>query len=290
MLKKILKWTGITIGSLLVLAVIFYAAIYVKTEARINKVYDVKLQALVIPSDSNAYRQGKHIAENRGCLGCHGDNLSGGRAFADAQSPIGTLYAANITRGKGGIMFTDEDWIRVLRHGLDQQNKSVWFMPSHEVCHISNQELAALISFVKQQPPVDKTTPAKSLKPLGRILTFFNKFPLLPAEMIDHNAVYKDTVQVAVTPEYGRYLATTCKGCHGPDFKGGPAHNEKEPAIPDITAAGPVGHWKEADFITTLRTGKTPEGKQLSDAMPWKVFTYTDEELKAIHLYLQQMK
>jgi len=108
--------------------------------------------------------------------------------------------------------------------------------------------------------------------------------------MIDHNAIYKDTVQVAATAGYGGYLATTCTGCHGPNMKGGPAHNETEPAIPDITSTGHLGKWKDYDFIAALRTGKTPEEKQLADAMPWKSFTYTDDELKAIYLYLHQLK
>ena len=290
MLKKVLKWAMITIGCLLAIAIIFYAIVYFKTEARINKVYTVNVQTLNIPDDRASYTLGKHIAENRGCLGCHGSNLAGGEAFLNERSPLGVLYASNITSGKGGINFTDRDWIRVLRHGLDEQNKSVWFMPSHEVCHLSNQETAAVICFLKQQPAVDKTVPAKSIKPLGRVLTFFNKFPLLPAEMIDHNAVYKDTIQPAVTAEYGAYLVTTCKGCHGTNLKGGPAHSEAEPAIPDITSAGRAGKWKDNEFITALRTGTTPEGKRLSDAMPWKAFTFRDDELKAIHLYLHELK
>ena len=56
----------------------------------------------------------------------------------------------------------------------------------------------------------------------------------------------------------------------------------------DISATGHPGKWQPEGFITALRTGKTPEGKQLSDAMPWKFLTFTDDELKAIHLYLQQ--
>lgn len=290
MLRNILKWTLLSVGSLLFLAVIFYVVVYFKTEARINKVYHVKLQSLTIPTDALSYEKGKHIAENRGCFGCHGDQLEGGRPIVEPQSPIGALYAKNITNGKNGVHYTDQDWIRVLRHGLNKENKSVWFMPSHEIAHISNQELAALICFLKQQSPVDNTTPARSLKPLGRLLTFFNKFPLLPAEMIDHNAVYKDTVQAAVTAEYGAYLATICQGCHGPNLKGAPAHSKAEPDIPNISASGHPGKWNETDFIRVLRTGKTPEGKQLSDAMPYKFFTFTDDELKAILLHLKHVQ
>jgi mono/diheme cytochrome c family protein len=290
MLKKILRWTVITLGSLLVIVLIFYAVVYFKTESRINKIYSVKLQKITIPVDSASYVAGKHIAENRGCTGCHGVDLAGGRAFLEEQSPLGVLYSSNITSGKGGIDFTDEDWIRVLRHGLGKDNKSVWFMPSHDIYHISNHDLGELLCFVKQHPPVDKTTPVKSLKPLGRVLTFLDKFPLLPAEMIDHNIVFKDNIQPAVTAEYGAYLATTCRGCHGADMKGGPSHEPKEPPIPDISSTGHPGKWPTVGFIAALRTGKTPEGKALSEAMPWKIFTFTDDELKAIHLYLQQTK
>ncbi|MCW3119488.1 MAG: hypothetical protein JWM28_3570, partial [Chitinophagaceae bacterium] len=148
MLKKIFKWTFITLGCLFALVIIFVTIVYFRTESRINKLYVVKPQTLVLRADSASYMRGNHIAEIRGCKGCHGHNLAGGRAFLDEQSPLGLLYAANITSGKGGINFKDEDWIRVLRHGLGKDNKSLWFMPSHEICHISNEDMAALIYFV----------------------------------------------------------------------------------------------------------------------------------------------
>src|SRR6478736_6506439 len=165
MFKKILKGILLLIGGLLALAFIFYVIIYFKTEARINKVYSVKLQTLTIPTDSASQAAGMHVAENRGCLGCHGDSLAGGRALMDPEDPLGALYAKNITSGKGGIQYKDEDWIRVLRHGLGKDNKSVWFMPAHDFYHISNQEMAQLISFVKSKPPVDRIIPDKYLKP-----------------------------------------------------------------------------------------------------------------------------
>jgi mono/diheme cytochrome c family protein len=290
MLRKILKGVLLTVGSLVVLLLVFYTVVYFKIESRINKVYNVKLQNLALPTDSVSYAKGKHIAENRGCFGCHGNNLAGGRFILDPKSPLGVLQASNLTSGKGGISYTDADWVRVLRHGLNKENKSVWFMPSHDVAHLSNQELGELISFLKQQPAVDNPIADHSIKPLGRMLTFFDKFPLLPAEMIDHNAVYVDKVDYSVSPEYGAYLATTCKSCHGPNLKGGPAHGPGEPPIPDISSTGNTGKWKDRDFINALRNGKTPEGKQLTDAMPYKYFTYTDDELKAILLHLKQVQ
>lgn len=286
MITKILKWTGIVIGGLLVFLLAFYTYIYFNIESRVNKTYEVKVQDLVIPTDSISLAKGKHLAEIRACTGCHGKDFSGGVAFVDDHSPIGIIYSSNITKGKGGINYTDSDWIRTLRHGLGKDNRSLWFMPSHEIYKISNQDMASLISYVKTRPPVVKTNRIKSLKPLGRILTFFDQFPLLPAEKIDHNAVSVDIVTASVTPEYGKYLAVTCTGCHTENFKGAESHGPDEPPVPDISSSGNLGKWTSDGFVTTLQTGKRPNGKQLNPAMPWKAFNYSNEELSAIYTYL----
>lgn len=283
---KILKWTGVFVGGLLILLLSFYTFIYFDIESRVEKTYEVKVQNLIIPTDTISLAKGKHLAGIRACTGCHGNDLSGGMAFADEASPVGILYSANITSGKGGINYTDADWIRALRHGLGKDNRSLWFMPSHEIYQLSNQDMASLISYVKTRPPVDKINHNKSLKPLGRILTFFDQFPLLPAEKIDHNAISVDAVTASVTPEYGKYLAMTCTGCHTENFKGAKPHGPDEPPIPDISSTGNLGKWSAEGFVTTLQTGKKPDGKLLNPAMPWKAFNYTHEELNAIYTYL----
>ncbi|GAB4012754.1 hypothetical protein GCM10028808_29840 [Spirosoma migulaei] len=289
MVKKILKWTSLALGSLVLLLLLFYGIVYAKTEADIHKVYAVTLQPLPIPDDSAEYIAGRHIAEIRGCLGCHGANLATGEVFADEHSPIGYIQATNITSGKGGIQYTDQDWIRALRHGLGKDNRSLWFMPSHEICGLSNQDMAALISYVKKQPPVDKTTPPKSIKPLGRILTFLGEFPLLPAKEIDHTATYVDEVKPAINADYGKYLAVTCTGCHTASYKGAPSHSPEQPPIPDISSTGHLGSWTQQEFVQVFHTGKTPEGRVLSPYMPVKSFTYSDDELKAIYLFLHEL-
>lgn len=290
MLKKILKGTGITLGVIVLLLFAFYGVVYFKTQASINKVYDVKLQKLIIPTDSISYALGRHVAENRGCLGCHHADLSGGEAFLDEKTPLGIIYSANITSGKGGIQFTDEDWIRALRHGLGQDKRTLWFMPSHEICHLSNEEMAALISYVKMQKPVDRIVPTHSIKPLGRILTFLGKFPMFTAEMIDHNASYPEKVILVADAKSGQYLSTTCKGCHSPSFKGAEAHAPGQPNTPDITSTGNLGKWSDKEFVAMFRTGTRPNGKPLSPFMPASSFTYTDDELKGIYAYLHGLK
>lgn len=290
MLRKIFRWTGIALGSLVLLLLLFYSLVYITTELRINKVYQVNLQPLSIPNDSAAYMAGRHIASIRGCLRCHGTDLATGEVFADKNSPIGIIHASNITSGKGGIHYRDQDWIRALRHGLGKDNKSLWLMPSHEVCGLSNQDMAALISYLKKQPPVDKSNPAKSLRPLGRMLTFIGEFPLLPAEKIDHTATYVDEIKPAVDAVYGKYLAVSCTGCHTDSFKGAPSCSPQQPPIPDISSTGNLGKWTQVGFVKLFHTKKTPEGRVLSQCVPVKAFPYSDDELRAIYLYLHEVK
>jgi len=290
MIKKILKWTGIMIASIVGLLLIFYAIVYFKTESRANKKYTVSVQQLTIPTDSASYALGDHVAGIRGCKDCH---ANGGTPFLDKKNPLGILYTANLTKGQGGINYTDGDWIRTLRHGVGKDGKSVWFMPSqHTSAGLSNRELGALICYLKQLPPVNSTHPKKQMKPLGRLLTFFGQFPMFTAEQVDHNASYPQEVKPEATAAYGKYLVVGCQGCHGPLYKGGPSHGEGEPPIPDISSTGNVGKWTVEGFINTLHTGKTPEGRQLSSFMPWKGIgeAHNETELKALYLYLHATK
>ncbi|HEX6034862.1 MAG TPA: hypothetical protein VFY83_10525, partial [Anaerolineales bacterium] len=59
---------------------------------------------------------------------------------------------------------------------------------------------------------------------------------------------------------------------------------------PNLTMGGEMRSWSEEDFMKTLRTGVTPGEHQLKDVMPWKYFgQMTDDELKAVWLYLQSL-
>ncbi|MFC4874465.1 c-type cytochrome [Negadavirga shengliensis] len=106
---------------------------------------------------------------------------------------------------------------------------------------------------------------------------------------------FRKIVQYAVTTStpkestaFGRYLATTCQSCHRQDLKGGAPMAPGYPPVPDISATGAPGKWSQAEFIATLRSGKTPEGKALrNEFMPWQNIAYfSDDELHAIRSYL----
>ncbi|RME84457.1 MAG: cytochrome C, partial [Caldilineae bacterium] len=57
-----------------------------------------------------------------------------------------------------------------------------------------------------------------------------------------------------------------------------------------LTPAGHLSEWSEADFIRAMRTGVEPGGERLSQVMPFQsISAMTDEELKAVWLFLQSL-
>jgi len=58
------------------------------------------------------------------------------------------------------------------------------------------------------------------------------------------------------------------------------------PPASNLTPAG-IGSWTEVDLTRALREGKRPDGSQLDEFMPSKVFRgMTDAEIHAVWLYL----
>ena len=59
---------------------------------------------------------------------------------------------------------------------------------------------------------------------------------------------------------------------------------------PNLTPGGELAFWSEQEFLTAMRTGRTSDGRQLKEDMPWKYYgQMTDEELQAIWLYTQSL-
>ncbi len=287
-----MKWTGRVLGGLVVVVALALAAVYGVSEARMRRTYRVDPGPVALRGDAGAVRQGAHLAVVRGCAECHGADL-GGRVFIDAQ-PMARLTASNLTPGRGGVAsrYTDADWVRAIRHGVAPDGRPLLFMPSHEFNPLGDDDVGALIAYIKSLPPVDSDLPASSVGPLGRALFLAGQIPLLPAEIIDHAAPRRVPPAPGATAEYGAYLATGCTGCHGAGFSGGriPGTPPDWKAAANITPdpATGLGRWTEQDFVRAMRTGKRPNGSDIDPLMPWKgLATMTDTELRAIWLYLR---
>jgi cytochrome c553 len=290
MFRKIFKWTSIVIGGLVAIIALYYTKAYISVGNRAEKKYEYTLQQLAIPKDSAILEEGKRLIIAKGCTDCHAEDF-GGKIFIDDPA-LGQVVAKNLTKGKGGLPkdYSEDDWLRSLKHGLNRDSTSLRIMPSYEFTHFSEQEIKALIAYSIQLPNVDRELPATSFGPLGYILTDLNQLPTFAAEKIDHSNKLMEVVP-EISAAYGKHLSTGCIGCHKETLKGGDPVIPGSPQVADITSAGNIGKWTEDQFVSTLRTGKTPEGKNLPPQyMPWTATkNYTDVELKALYAYLRSI-
>lgn len=288
---KILKWIGIAVGGIVVIIGGGMVAAFATSNSRVNQVYELPAETITVEADPESIKNGKHLVQVF-CADCHGEDL-GGSVFLD-DPMLGTVMAANLTNGEGGVgqAFTDLDFERAIRHGVGADGKGLWIMPANDYAHFSDEDVADIIAYIRSVDPVNNEPGESQLGAGGRVLFMLGAVALLPAEAIDHNQPHVETIEPGVTVVYGEYLARTCTGCHGPDYAGGPGPAPGDPQVANLTPdnATGLGSWTEADFIRAIRTGTRPDGTQLNPAMPWQSFSpMTDDELSAIWLFLESL-
>lgn len=289
-MKKISRILTFTFLSLVGILVVLVTTIYTLSSARMNKTYAVKSVPIPKFSKSIDIAEGKRLYQSRGCGDCH-DVDGSGRTFIEDPA-LGTLTGANLTSGKGGILSerTDEELAIAIRHGVGKEGRALIFMPSTDFQGMTNEDVGKLIAFLRSSPAVDK--PQRELKagPLGRFLFLIGEIPVfVSAEIIDHEANHLTKITPSVSLEYGKYVASTCTGCHGFSLKGGPIQGAPPewPPAQDISKNG-LTNYTESTFIQTIRTGKRPDGSEMKFPMPWQSLgQLTDIELKALWIYLQ---
>jgi mono/diheme cytochrome c family protein len=295
-MKKVLKWIGIVLGSLIGLIVLVALVLFVKSRLEFTKKYSLQTQSVAIPSDAASVQRGKHLATIL-CMECHQPDLGGDPHFFEG-GPLGSAAAPNLTPGQGGVggQLSDADFVRAVRYGVKPDGTSVFIMPSTDFYYLSDQDLGAIIAYVRSVPPVDRQTPEPHVRFTfpGGVLYGAGMFGhLLRADTIQNMAEAPAAPQASTSADYGQYLVKVngCADCHGQQLAGGKPGDPASPLAPNLTPGGELRAWSEADFIKTLRTGTTPSGTQLPNRfMPWKSKgQMTDDELKAVWAYLQSL-
>ncbi|MCC5914442.1 MAG: cytochrome c [Balneolaceae bacterium] len=292
-MRKLFKVLGVIVGVLITSVLLVVLVTYLITEYRWNRTYELTMETVEVSADPAVIEHGRHIATIRGCVDCHGENLAG-RIFI--EDPIaGRIVATNLTSGEGGIgsSYTDEDLIRSIRKGIKSDGKPTLFMPAYEYIQIHERDLSTLISYIRSVEPVDNILPDNKLAiPMRAMYVLQGNIPLFSAEMVDLSTPIP-TIEPVTLHERGQYLATSCMGCHGRDMKGGtiPGVPPHWPPATDLTMAGSMATWIEADFFRAMRDGRTPDGRVLNaEFMPYPILgTMTDEELQSLYVYLSSL-
>jgi mono/diheme cytochrome c family protein len=291
-MKKLFKWLGAVLGLLLGLIIIALTVFYFKGSAMSRHTYAIAPENITIPTDAVSIERGRHFAQAI-CADCHMADLSGKLML---QAPFATVYSANLTPSKGGAgsEFTDADWVRAIRHGVDDKGRDLVIMPAQLFWNFNDQDLGDVIAYLKSLPPVDKEHPDPQINALGKIMFGAGMFgaAIFPANVIAHDQ-RPPLVPIGVTVQYGEYLVSVsgCHDCHGAQLAGGKSNKPGAINAPNLTPGGELNAWSDSDFIKTIRTGVAVSGHPLNpDEMPWKSITnYSDDELKAIFMYLQSL-
>ena len=264
-------------------------AALVTVERRLDRVYQVDPAPVRISESPAALARGRHLVQEVAqCTTCHGDDLSGRRMADDLW--LGRLFAPNLTPGEGGIRnHTTRDLVRSIRHGVGPDGRPLVVMPAQYLFQLSDADLGAVIVYLRSLPAVDRATPDRRLGPVSMLALLAGRVPdLIPAELMAQRPPRRRASAPKDTAGYGLYLieVSGCKVCHRDDLSGGlhPLSLPGEPPPPDLRASGPLATWSERDFVVALRTGVTPDSRQLDDAwMPWRTLSrMNDLELRAI--------
>jgi hypothetical protein len=224
--------------------------------------------------------------------------LTGGRHWALV---LGDIYAANLTPDKdtGLGEWNSAEIARAIRYGIGKNGEVL--APFMEYSDITDEDLQAIVAFLKSLPPEGHAVPKNRWSMVGTIAGWLLG-PKHPSQPI------RKKIERAATSEYGEYLANTlsqCVACHtqrsqitglftGPKLGGGtlfPYEIDENYYLvpPNITTAAQTGrlaNLSEQQFIERMHAGSTVKGTH----MPWGAFKRTeDNDLIAIYRYIKSV-
>jgi cytochrome c553 len=216
--KKFFKWMGIVVAAVAGLALLGLGYFYFASERELDRQYTMSDKAaLAIPTDALEIEEGQRIAQLAGCMHCHGDNLAG--TVVDDIPNLVRLVAPNISTMLP--RYDDAQLATVLRKGVKPDGKSVLFMPSEMFRHLSDEDLARVIAFLRTKPAVpDGITETTQLRPLGRLIIATGDF-MPAARAIESLPPAVRSFDAGDPVSRGRYLTMNfCSECHGQDLQG----------------------------------------------------------------------
>ena len=279
MLRRILKWTAIAAGALVGLLLVAIVVIYIAGGRVLAQRWDVPLTSIAVLHDSAAVEEGRRLAAIHGCTGCHSKDLSGGVLIDEPL--LARISSPNLT--KPLARYSNEELVRVIRHGVWPDGKGSAAMPSSMFYHLSDRDAGSIIAFLRSAPPVKSNLPTTSIRLMARLGLVLGQYQV-QADMIDHDALRIPSVTAEGGPN-GRYLAfTSCTECHGQSLEGG---FNSSPPLTIVRA------YSLDEFTRLMQIGVPRDGRELRmmGGVARSRFThFSEEEIAALHGYLQSME
>lgn len=294
---------------LVILIAVLVAGLSVFVAMRQNLRFDAPYPPVQASTDSAVVERGRYIVRDLAvCAGCHGDPtqnaaqaagvdvpLSGGRLF---DIPPGKFRVPNITSDSatGLGKASDAAIARALRYGVGTDGRAL--LPFMNKQGMADDDLVAVVSYLRSQPPVHHLVPAHQYTLLGKVV----KATVL-ANPVSAKSPPPPTAPRGATIENGRYLVEVmadCGGCHtqldmktgaaiGPALGGATGFEGDSTGTwspPNITRGGRLASLDEDAFVARIRAGRAIPGSP----MPWQAFQKIDEQdLRAIYRYIASL-
>lgn len=280
------RWSGTILAGLLVVAGVVAVVMASIGFYRLNARYPNRASDIKVAGTPDQIARGQKLAWT--CMGCHsttGEAPPTGRPFIEGGPMFATLYAPNLTPLHLKD-WSDGEIIRAIREGINRDGRSLLIMPSAGFHGMSDDEVQAIVAYLRSLPETAPNTPTRQINIMGAIA--FGMAPIYSAQPPIIGAVAAP--ERTAGPEYGRYLVSTsaCADCHGKNLNGGEVGGG---APPGPSLLGIPNTWSEADFIKTMRTGILPAGTPLGAEMPWRQISTatTDDDLRAIYAYIKEL-
>lgn len=220
-----MKGIGWVLGRLFAVVLVTTVAVYVLSERKLRRTYDIAASGVVPATDSLALLRGSLLARDLDCDGCHGDDLTGAVSFA--AFGVGRVIAPNLTDARD---LTDEQWELAIRFGVKRNGTGMIGMPSRSYYYLSDADVAVLIGYFMSLEPAPKALSETRLGPLGRLGLVLGWFDV-ESELVDRG-LPREAVAGATPEVYGKYVGlTNCGNCHGTG-RGKIADGSSNPLLP----------------------------------------------------------
>ncbi len=238
-----------------------------------------------VATDLATIARGEHLARTRGCLSCHGSNLEGrdwGAEWAYAGRPV----APNLARyARDESPATLE---RAIRHGIGRDGRALFSMPSYNFRHLTDDDLAALIAYLRAHPvfahelPVPYLSLPLRLALVRRTETHAAEWAAATPPLLTDSA--RDPAQVV----RGEYLAmTACNECHGLDVRGARFFGD---TVPDLAV---VAGYTPEELRRLLRQGAARDGRTdlglMTTTARNRFVHLTEGEIDDLHAFLKTL-
>lgn len=289
------RWARWTLGAISVLASIVVTVVIAGNliaTARMQRIVNVAVKPVALPTDATSLERGRHIYASRACIECHGAD-GAGRTVID--SDMLKVVGPHISPGPGSVTasYRAEDWVRTIRHGVKPDGHPAMAMPSEDFNRLTDADLGALVAYIQNMPAVEGSSAVVQFALPARLMYAAGVFQDA-ASKIDHSLPPELPVREGPTPEHGRYVAQMCIGCHGPGLSGGkiPGAPPDWPVAANLTPGDGSSMLRYADassFGRMFKSGQRPDGRPIS-VMPFESLrVLNDTEVQALYAYLKTL-